>query len=103
MIHSESFDPKMIEITRLSISTKISEYLSMGKCIFAYGPSNVGSMRFLFDNNLGLCCFDSKNLYTYLSKLLNNSNLMTKYSIEGKRYYNNKMKNFKLINLINES
>lgn len=103
VIHSESFDPKMIEITRLSISTKISEYLSMGKCIFAYGPSNVGSMRFLFDNNLGLCCFDSKNLYTSLSKLLNNSNLMTKYSIEGKRYYNNKMKNFKLINLINES
>lgn len=39
---------------KLSISTKIPEYLMMGKLIIAYGPPEVASFRLLSDNNIGV-------------------------------------------------
>ena len=48
-VHVESFDSKSIESTRLSISTKIPEYLSLGKPILAIGPGEISSMIYLDD------------------------------------------------------
>lgn len=47
LIHVESFDKKSIESTRLSFSTKITEYMATGKCIIAVGPKNVASINYL--------------------------------------------------------
>ena len=40
VLHVESFDKKMAQITRYSISTKIPDLLGSGKLIFAIGPTN---------------------------------------------------------------
>ena len=64
LIFVESFAEEQIEKTRLSLSTKISEYLSVGKPIIAVGPSEVGSMEFLSDT--AICV---NNLDDLLSKL----------------------------------
>lgn len=50
LVHVESFDRKMKQVTRLSISTKIPEYLSTGRPIYALGPDEVESIRYLRDN-----------------------------------------------------
>jgi hypothetical protein len=50
LVHVESFDRKCIESTRLSVSTKIFEYLDVGNKILAIGPSNIASMKFLKEN-----------------------------------------------------
>lgn len=47
LVHVESFSPKYIESTRLSISTKIAEYITVGTTILAIGPGSVSSMRYL--------------------------------------------------------
>jgi len=54
LVHVEAFDRKNRHITRLSVSTKIPEYLASGRCIFAVGPSDVASMEYLADNDLGI-------------------------------------------------
>lgn len=54
LIHIESFDKEVIEYTRLSISTKIPEYLSMKKAILAIGPSDIASIEYLKINQ---CAF----------------------------------------------
>ena len=54
-MHVEAFDKKNRKITRLSMSTKISEYVASGAQVLAIGPSDVASMRCLADNRLGLC------------------------------------------------
>jgi hypothetical protein len=54
LVHVESFDRKNRHITRLSVSTKIPEYLASGRCIFAVGPSDVASMEYLAENDLGI-------------------------------------------------
>ncbi|MDQ0155367.1 hypothetical protein [Robertmurraya andreesenii] len=47
LVHVESFDRKMKQKTRLSISTKIPEYLASGKTILAMGPSDISSIKYL--------------------------------------------------------
>jgi len=47
LVHVESFDKKMISKTRLSISTKIPEYLASGKVILGVGPEELSSIKYL--------------------------------------------------------
>jgi len=54
LVHVESFDPKIIKYTRLSISTKIPEYLSLAKPIIAIGPPNIASIEYLRSNHCAL-------------------------------------------------
>lgn len=50
LVHVESFDEKMRTITRLSVSTKIPEYMASSRCILAVGPSDVASIQYLREN-----------------------------------------------------
>lgn len=54
LVHVESFDRRNRAYTRLAISTKIPEYLMAGRCVFAYGPGELASMRYLKDNAVGV-------------------------------------------------
>ena len=47
LVHVESFDPAITEYTRLSFSTKLSQYMMAGRCILAVGPKEAGSLRML--------------------------------------------------------
>ncbi len=49
LLHVESFDSDARRATRLSVSTKIPEYLSSGRCVVAVGPPEVASIRYLAD------------------------------------------------------
>jgi hypothetical protein len=49
VVHVESFSPDMIRRTRLSISTKIADYLGAGKCILAIGDSELASIAHIKD------------------------------------------------------
>ncbi|WP_242232012.1 hypothetical protein [Domibacillus sp. PGB-M46] len=77
-IHVESFDKKSIESTRLSLSTKIPEYLSLKKPILAVGPNKIASMSYLED--CAFCITNPENLYEKLKILLNDRELKNNLS-----------------------
>lgn len=54
MVHVESFEKRIREYTRLSMSTKIPQYLAAGRPLLCYGPSEIASCRFIKDNECGL-------------------------------------------------
>jgi glycosyltransferase involved in cell wall biosynthesis len=54
LIHVESFDREAMTYARLSLSTKIPEYMSAGRPIFAYGPLELASLRYILDSGCGL-------------------------------------------------
>jgi glycosyltransferase involved in cell wall biosynthesis len=54
LLHVESDDDYCKSLTRLSVSTKIPEYLISGRPVIAFGPPEVASMRLLSDNNVGI-------------------------------------------------
>lgn len=60
LVHVESFDRKNKYITRLSISTKIPEYLVSERCILAIGPEDVASIKYIQDNDIGEVICDKK-------------------------------------------
>lgn len=86
LVHVESDDPKQIEITRLSISTKIPEYLLSERCILAIGPSNVASIEYLRDNNSGKVInkINEEYMCDEIYKLVSNSNQILEYIKNGK-------------------
>jgi hypothetical protein len=53
-LHLDSFDQNQREYFRLSLSTKLPLYMSCGLPIFAIGPSEVNSMRYLSDVDAGM-------------------------------------------------
>lgn len=85
LVHVESFDRKNRHITRLSISTKISEYLASRRCIFAVGPGDVASMQYLVNYDLGVTVVsDNKAIIKKaLVNLMNDSEMRTRYSDKG--------------------
>ncbi|MCL2810877.1 MAG: hypothetical protein FWD25_03195 [Clostridia bacterium] len=47
LVMVESFRRAARKVTRLSLSTKIPEYMAAGRCILAVGPADISSMAYL--------------------------------------------------------
>ena len=62
IIHTESFDEIERKTVKYSISTKIADSLLCGTCIFAFGPSEVASIKYLMDNDAAICCTNKSEL-----------------------------------------
>lgn len=82
---------------RLSFSTKITDYLSAGKCILALGPRDIAPMDYLITEDAALCATSVNEVYRILSLIAENSNLITDYGVKamkcGKRNHDrNKIK-----------
>lgn len=95
----ESFKNKFKNIARLSYSTKISDYLYSGKCIFVYGPKDIAPIEFFIENNAGIVATERNELKLKLNDLLN-ENLVNFYSKNAQRCarnFHDKEKNNKLI------
>jgi len=54
LVHAEAFDAAIRRYTQFSFSTKIPQYLAAGRCIFAYGPAELASIRYIGDSGAGI-------------------------------------------------
>lgn len=54
LVHVEAFDDDTRRYTRFSFSTKIPQYLAAGRCVFAYGPAELASIRYIGDSGAGV-------------------------------------------------
>ena len=70
VIHTESFDENMRNSVKYSVSTKIADSLMSGTCIFAYGPEEIASMKYLEDNDAAICINSKDDLKAGLVELL---------------------------------
>lgn len=87
LLFIESFDEKHIEKTKYSFSTKITEYMSLKKPIFAIGPSNISSMMYLKDISISIN--DLKKIENDLYKLASDLNKQEFYGNLAYSKYNN--------------
>lgn len=70
VVHVESFDPKNIDIVKHSVSTKIADSLSLGNCLFAYGPDCVSSISHLKRNGYPLVATNNSMMKKELARIL---------------------------------
>lgn len=69
LVHVESFEIRDKLEVRYSISTKIMDYISIGRCILAIGPSDIASMMYLNDNHLAFIANNENELDSIIAEL----------------------------------
>ncbi len=79
VVFVESFYPKYRNVARLSFSTKISDYLASGKCIFAVGPDDSAPIEYFNNEDAALVSTDISDIKNVLLKLTN-TDLVTEYA-----------------------
>ena len=61
LLHVESFSKSNRHLTKYSISTKIPELMNSGKKIFAIGPNDISSIKYLLKTKTGFVLCTNKN------------------------------------------
>lgn len=84
VIHTESFEKRMMELVKFSVSTKIAESLMYGPCILAYGPEGIASIDYLKENGAAFIISSSEHVKEDLELFLKDS-LMREKIIERAR------------------
>ena len=88
-VHVESFSEEMCRRTRLSISTKIADYLGAGKCIIAIGRADLASIQHI--NEVACVVNDISKIEDTVKKLAENvsfrQNLSTKARILAQKQH----------------
>jgi glycosyltransferase involved in cell wall biosynthesis len=81
LVHVESFDCAIRKYTRLSFSTKLPLYMSVGRPILAYGPAEGASIRHVARKNTGIVVSEKgvKYLVPALVRLSTNAGLRDEY------------------------
>lgn len=79
LIHTEAFDKTTRDKVRYSVSTKIADTLSCGRCLFAYGPSDVASIEYLIDNNCACVATSESELENKLKDIIFNPSSRNTY------------------------
>lgn len=92
LLHVESVLPEFRLLTKLSVSTKIPEYMSLAKPIIAFGPADVASFRVIADANPTMVIDDVDNAVkmreqaVHLGKILNSESEMSHISEQNYQY-----------------
>ncbi len=106
LVHAEAFDKANKMLVRCAISTKIMDYLSVGRTILAIGPSDIASIEYLNDNNLALIADSQDRLIEVVNNIYSNPDILLDYSKRGSEYIsrqlNAKELRFRLYNNLNE-
>ena len=100
LIHVESFEEKDIDLVKHSVSTKISQSLSSGKCLLAYGPINVASIGYLNRTNSAFIIDEKSKLLSSLVQIFSDYKLrkkIIKNGFEALSNYQDNSKNSKKI------
>lgn len=75
---------------RLSFSTKLTDYFSQGKCIFAVGPKDIAPIEYLEENDCAVVANNEKEIYEKLKKLITDTDQINSY---GKKAFDIGYKN----------
>ncbi len=86
LVHVESFDLKNRLLVRGAISTKIMDYLSVGRSILAIGPNDIDSMAFLREGDVAMMAHSNEVLIDILNKIKKDENILFDYAQRGINY-----------------
>lgn len=86
LVHAEAFDKANKLLVRCAISTKIMDYLSVGRCILAIGPDDISSIEYLSEHDLALIASSAGSLSDVISRLKQQPSIISHYSAQGVTY-----------------
>ncbi len=84
LVHAEGLSLKSRMAIHQSFSTKLVDYFSLGKCIFAIGAEDVASIKHLKDNDAAVIAEDKRMVYNKIRWLLLDTSRILEF---GKKAY----------------
>ena len=90
VVFAEALDGKEANVAKLSFSTKITDYLSNGKCILAIGKDYIAPIDYFNRYDAAIIAHSKAEIYEAVSKLIDNPKLVDKY---GEKAFNTAKKN----------
>ena len=106
LVFVESLEKKFRYTARLSFSTKITDYLKSGKCIFAVGDKDIAPIDYFnrYDSAITATSYDE--IGEKLKELINNENRIIEYSKKayecGKEHHNAELMDKILVDTITQ-
>ena len=88
LIHTEALDKTNRDKVRYSVSTKIADTLTCGRCLFAYGPADVASIEYLINNDCACVATSKSELKNKLNDIIFNSSLRNVYTTKALKLAN---------------
>lgn len=70
LLFLEALSGSKRHVARLSFSTKLTDYFSMGKCIFAVGPSDIAPIEYLTEHQAGFIVTNEQDILPALEKMV---------------------------------
>ena len=80
LLFLEDIDGKDAKVARLSFSTKITDYLSTGKCILAIGNIDTAPMQYFLENDAAIICKNEDDILTALENICTKPDIIDKYA-----------------------
>lgn len=90
VVFAEALEGKSANVARLSFSTKITDYLSGGKCILAIGNDYIAPIDYFQRNDAAIIAHNSQEIKDRISDIVNNPSLLDEY---GKKAFSCAMRN----------
>ena len=79
-VFAESLVGKEANVAKLSFSTKITDYLSNGKCIFAVGKEYIAPIDYFICNDSAIVSTDIKDIKLNIKRIIDNPTIIAEYS-----------------------
>lgn len=83
-------------VARLSFSTKLTDYLQSGKCVFAIGAPDIAPIEYLRSEDAAICATSEGDVFRELQSLVENPALISAY---GRRAYECARRNHEELNI----
>ena len=80
LLFLEDVDGKNAKSARLSFSTKTTDYLSSGRCIFAIGNEDLAPIEYLKENKSAIVATCDMELEASLTEIINNPSILVEYA-----------------------
>ncbi len=80
LLFLEDIDGKDAKAARLSFSTKITDYLSAGKCIFAIGNKDTAPLQYFIENNSAMVCGSEREIFSNLINICDDPMIIDEYA-----------------------
>lgn len=83
LVHAEGLSLKSRTAVHQSFSTKLVDFFTMGKCIFAIGTEDEASIAHLMANDAAVTASSKEEAYQKLKELCANPDMMYRYSVNA--------------------
>lgn len=103
LLFLEDIDGVHAKTARLSFSTKITDYLSSGKSIFAVGCLDTAPMQYFKENDIGIVATTEQEMVEQFERIVDNPELLKQYAKRAYEYGIGHHSKEKILKIVHDS